>query len=56
MQEYNLGPIPIYVRLDVTKLNLAPKAFYAKLGFVADEDDLSMFMEPHLFKTYVGDE
>ncbi len=44
-----------YVRLDVTKLNLTPKAFYTKLGFVADEDDLSMFMEPHLFKTYVGD-
>lgn len=45
-----------YVRLDVTKLNLAPKAFYAKLGFVADGEDLTMFMEPHLFKTYVGDE
>ncbi len=45
-----------YVRLDVTTLNQAPKMFYTKLGFVADEEDLSMFMEPHQFKTYVGDE
>jgi GNAT superfamily N-acetyltransferase len=45
-----------YLRLDVTRQHDAPKAFYSKLGFVADEDDLTMFLEPHHFKTYVGDE
>ncbi|MEO6608698.1 MAG: GNAT family N-acetyltransferase [Aestuariivirga sp.] len=45
-----------YLRLDVTRLNEAPKAFYSKLGFVADEEDLAMFLEPQNFKTYVGEE
>jgi GNAT superfamily N-acetyltransferase len=45
-----------YVRLDVTRLHGGPKAFYSKLGFVADEEDLSMFLEPQHFKTYVGEE
>lgn len=45
-----------YVRLDVTTINQAPMSFYTKLGFVTDEDDRTMFMEPQNFKTYVGEE
>ncbi len=44
-----------YLRLDVTRLHGAPKTFYSKLGFVADEDDLTMFLEPKNFNSYVGD-
>ena len=45
-----------YLRLDVTRLHGAPKAFYSKLGFVADEEDLTMFLEPQTFNSYVGEE
>lgn len=44
-----------YLRLDVTRLHGAPKAFYSKLGFIADEEDLTMFLEPQGFKNYVGE-
>ena len=44
-----------YLRLDVTTLNAAPEAFYTKLGFVADREDLSMFMEPEIFHNFAGD-
>ncbi len=44
-----------YLRLDVTRLHDAPKTFYSKLGFVGDEEDLTMFMEPDQFKNYMGE-
>ncbi len=42
-----------FLRLDVTTATPKPRTFYEKLGFVADEDDLNLFLEPLEFKTFV---
>lgn len=34
-----------YLRLDVTTITPAPRAFYEKLGFVADEEDLTLYLD-----------
>ncbi|MEP6827057.1 MAG: GNAT family N-acetyltransferase [Aestuariivirga sp.] len=42
-----------FLRLDVTTITPRPRKFYEKLGFNADEDDLSLFLEPDNFKTLI---
>ncbi len=34
-----------YLRLDVTTVTPTPRAFYEKLGFVADEEDLTLYID-----------
>ena len=41
-----------YMRLDVTTLNTAPETFYKKLGFISGKEDLTMFMEHDIFKSF----
>ncbi len=41
-----------YMRLDVTTLNKNPEAFYQKLGFITDTEDLTMFMEHDIFQSF----
>lgn len=38
-----------FLRLDVTTSNPRPRQFYEGLGFVADDDDLNLFLEPGNF-------
>ena len=44
-----------FLRLDVTTSTPKPRAFYEKLGFVADEDDLNLFLEPTEFNSFIAE-
>jgi len=42
-----------FLKLDVTTTVPGPRQFYEKLGFVADMDDLTLFLEPEPFQTFI---
>ncbi len=44
-----------FLRLDVTPITSRPRHFYEKLGFQADEDDLTLFLEEPRFKTFIAE-
>ena len=44
-----------FLRLDVTKSTPRPRHYYVKLGFRADDDDLTLFLEPHHFNTFIAE-
>ena len=44
-----------FLRLDVTTATPAPRAYYEKQGFVADEDDLNLFLEPKNFDAFIAE-
>ncbi len=42
-----------FLRLDVTTTTPRPRQFYERLGFVADEEDLNLFLEPETFNAFI---
>ena len=44
-----------FLRLDVTTTTPRPRQFYERLGFVADGDDLTLFLEPDVFQTFIAE-
>jgi GNAT superfamily N-acetyltransferase len=45
-----------FLRLDVTTVTPTPRAFYEKLGFVADEEDLTLFLEPDKLRDWITEQ
>ena len=44
-----------FLRLDVTTSMPSPRLYYEKLGFQADEDDLTLFLEAPHFNTIIAE-